>query len=81
MSRDYRAPRGTQDVLPDDQPYWDLVSVMDMGSLPERDVFPGWHDAGPTGTKEDCLAYIERVWTDMRPLSLRKKMAEARKDL
>ena len=30
----------------DHHPYWDLVSVMDMGSLPERDVFPGWLDAG-----------------------------------
>lgn len=34
----------------------------------------GWTDAGKTGTKMDCLAYIKEVWTDMRPLSLRKKM-------
>ncbi len=37
----------------------------------------GWLDAGKTGTKADCLAHIERVWTDMRPLSLRKRMAES----
>lgn len=37
----------------------------------------GWQDAGPRGTKEECLAYIERVWTDMRPLSLRRQMGEA----
>jgi MbtH protein len=37
----------------------------------------GWNDAGKSGTKEECLQYIEEVWTDMRPLSLRKKMAEA----
>ncbi len=36
----------------------------------------GWKDAGKTGTKEECLAYIKAVWTDMRPLSLRKKMEE-----
>jgi MbtH protein len=36
----------------------------------------GWKDVGKQGTKRDCLAYIEEVWTDMRPLSLRKKMAE-----
>jgi MbtH protein len=36
----------------------------------------GWSDAGKTGLKPECLAYIEEVWTDMRPLSLRKKMAE-----
>jgi MbtH protein len=36
----------------------------------------GWKDVGKSGTKQECLAYIEEVWTDMRPLSLRKKMAE-----
>jgi MbtH protein len=36
----------------------------------------GWNDAGKSGTKEECLAYIKEVWTDMRPLSLRKKMQE-----
>jgi MbtH protein len=36
----------------------------------------GWKDAGKSGTKEECLEYIEKVWTDMRPLSLRKKMQE-----
>jgi MbtH protein len=34
----------------------------------------GWVDAGKTGTKDECLSYIKDVWTDMRPLSLRKKM-------
>lgn len=34
----------------------------------------GWKDAGKTGTKKECLEYIEQTWTDMRPLSLRKKM-------
>lgn len=42
-----------------------------------RELPLGWNDAGKTGTKEECLAYIKEVWTDMRPLSLRKKMAEA----
>ena len=37
----------------------------------------GWQDAGKAGTKEECLDYIEVVWTDMRPLSLRKAMGEA----
>jgi MbtH protein len=34
----------------------------------------GWREAGKTGKKAECLAYINEVWTDMRPLSLRKKM-------
>ena len=36
----------------------------------------GWNDAGKSRTKEECLAHIKEVWTDMRPLSLRKKMQE-----
>ena len=36
----------------------------------------GWRAVGKSGPKADCLAYIEEVWTDMRPLSLRKKMGE-----
>ena len=36
----------------------------------------GWRDVGKVGLKVECLAYIKEVWTDMRPLSLRKKMEE-----
>ncbi len=36
----------------------------------------GWRDAGKEGPKSECLAYIKEVWTDMRPLSLRKQMEE-----
>ena len=39
----------------------------------------GWFDAGKEGPKDECLAYIREVWTDMRPLSLRKKMEEAKR--
>lgn len=39
-----------------------------------RDNALGWMDAGKTDTKQACLEYIKEVWTDMRPLSLRKKM-------
>jgi len=36
----------------------------------------GWKDVGKSGTRSQCLAYIEEVWTDMRPMSLRQKLAE-----
>jgi uncharacterized protein YbdZ (MbtH family) len=39
----------------------------------------GWKDVGKIGPKPECLAYIREVWTDMRPLSLRKKMEETAK--
>ena len=44
----------------------------------DRELPLGWRDAGKTGRKDECLAYIKEVWTDMRPLSLRKKMEEMR---
>jgi MbtH protein len=35
----------------------------------------GWRAVGKRGPRSDCLQYIEATWTDMRPLSLRKRMA------
>ena len=40
----------------------------------------GWTLAGKTGSKADCLAFIKEAWTDMRPLSLRKKLDELAKN-
>ncbi len=37
----------------------------------DRDPPLGWSVAGPTGSKEVCLAYIREVWTDLRPISVR----------
>lgn len=45
----------------------------------DRENALGWRDVGKSGLKEECLAYIKEVWTDMRPLSLRKQMEEAAK--
>ena len=42
----------------------------------DRDLPLGWHDAGKQGPKDDCLSYIEQVWTDMRPLSLQRSMGD-----
>ncbi len=42
----------------------------------DRDIPLGWQAVGKSGTKEACLDYIKEVWTDMRPLSLRRKMAD-----
>jgi len=43
----------------------------------DRDNPLGWQDADKSGSKAECLAYIKEVWTDMRPLSLRRKMEES----
>jgi MbtH protein len=39
----------------------------------------GWKIAREEGTKDECLAYVDEVWTDMRPLSLRKQMEKLQK--
>jgi len=42
----------------------------------DRHDLAGWRDAGKQGYKDECMAFIHEVWTDMRPLSLRRKMQE-----
>ena len=37
----------------------------------------GWRAEGKPDTKEACLAHIKEMWTDMRPLSLRFRIAGA----
>jgi MbtH protein len=34
----------------------------------------GWQFGGKSGSKNDCLVFIKGIWTDMRPLSLRRQM-------
>lgn len=42
----------------------------------ERELPAGWRTVGVSGTKQKCLDYIQEVWTDMRPASLRRMMEE-----
>jgi MbtH protein len=42
----------------------------------EKELPAGWNDAHQSGLKSECLAYIKEVWSDMRPLSLRRRMEE-----
>lgn len=45
-------------------------SIWPVGWPPPR----GWREVGVTGPKSRCLEHIKQVWTDMRPLSLRRAM-------
>ena len=62
----------------DDQIYKVVINHEEQYSIwpVDRENALGWNDVGKEGPKQDCLDYIEEVWTDMRPLSLRKKMEE-----
>ena len=64
------------DATEDDRTYIVVMNEEEQYSiwLADREVPAGWSVAGPTASKTDCLAYIERVWTDMRPRSLRNWM-------
>jgi MbtH protein len=66
-----------QDDIEDRQQYKAVVNDEEQYSIwpAHRENPLGWRDAGKTGTKQECLAYIEQVWTDMRPRSLREAMA------
>jgi MbtH protein len=62
----------------DDQIYQVVVNHEEQYSIwPDYKEIPsGWRAAGKSGKKDECLAYINEVWTDMRPLSLRKFMEQ-----
>jgi len=59
---------GTYQVLVNDEEQHSLWPV--GKELPE-----GWRRAGKEGSKQDCMDHVDAVWTDMRPRSLRERMA------
>jgi MbtH protein len=70
-----------KDGMEDKTPYKVVVNHEEQYSIwPVEKKNPlGWTDAGRTGSKAECLAYIKEVWTDMRPLSLRREMEQREK--
>jgi len=45
-----------------------------------REIPAGWTAVGPRGKRQECLAWIEENWTDMRPKSLVDAMERAAKE-
>lgn len=66
------------DTSEDTRTYKAVVNHEEQYSIwpADRDMPLGWKDAGKTGNKQEVLQFIEEVWTDMRPLSLRRQMDE-----
>lgn len=60
----------------DDREYTVVMNHEEQYSIwpTKRPVPDGWSEVGTTGKKAECLSYIEEVWTDMRPKSLRERM-------
>ncbi|MBS7422906.1 MULTISPECIES: MbtH family protein [Pseudomonas syringae group] len=44
--------------------------------LASQPIPAGWVQA-VQGTRDECLAFIDRTWVDMRPLSLRQRVTAA----
>jgi uncharacterized protein YbdZ (MbtH family)/predicted MFS family arabinose efflux permease len=67
---------GRNEEMDDDARYEVLRNDEDQYSLwlAGHEVPAGWHRVGKEGTKEECSAYVDEVWTDMRPRSLRERM-------
>jgi MbtH protein len=67
-SEESAAPELYDVVLNDEEQY----SIWPSG----RELPAGWRTAGFRGSREECLEHVDKVWVDMRPLSLRKWMEE-----
>jgi len=67
MSWDDKEDNTTYNVVMNDEEQYSIWPV-------DKEIPLGWKAVGKSGLKQECLDYIKEVWTDMRPLSLRKKM-------
>jgi MbtH protein len=68
MNRDAETDDAVYDVVLNDEEQYSIWRS-------DREIPAGWRKAGKQGRKADCLTCIDEVWTDMRPLSLRRRMA------
>ena len=73
MASDEGEDTRTYTVLVNDEEQYSLW-------LAELRIPDGWRPAGKSGTKQECLDHVRSVWTDMRPLSLRRAMEQTAKD-
>ncbi len=69
MNREEREDTTTYQVVVNEEEQYSIWPV-------DRQIPLGWRSVGKSGPKQECLDYIKEVWTDMRPLSLRRKMEE-----
>jgi MbtH protein len=62
----------------DDRTYLVVLNDEEQYSIwwADRELPAGWRSEGTQGRREECLAHIDEVWTDMRPLSLRRRMEQ-----
>lgn len=66
------------DEISDDLTYQVVLNDEEQYSIwrEDRQVPEGWRAEGKRGTRAECLEYIDEVWTDMRPLSVRSQLTD-----
>jgi MbtH protein len=69
MSNPFENENGDYLVLVNDEGQYSLWPAF-------LDVPFGWKTTGPHGTRSACIGWIDKNWTDMRPLSLVRQMEE-----
>lgn len=67
MPAEHEEPRAQYKVVVNDEEQYSIWPL-------DRETPAGWREEGKQGSKDEVLRYIEEVWTDMRPLSLRRQM-------
>ena len=45
--------------------------------LSHKDIPAGWKNVGFSGSKAECMEYVDKVWTDITPLSVRQRQAQS----
>ncbi|WP_439658394.1 MbtH family protein [Lentzea sp. HUAS TT2] len=68
--------------MDEDVKYQVLINDEEQYSLwpADQDIPAGWRSTGTEGSKEHCVSYVDEVWTDMRPRSLRERMAAGQQE-
>ncbi|WP_409491579.1 MbtH family protein [Amycolatopsis sp. cmx-11-12] len=63
--------------MADENTYQVLINDEEQYSLwpSDKEIPAGWHATGPRGSRQECMDHVDEVWTDMRPRSLRERMA------
>lgn len=61
----------------DTRRYLVVINIEEQYSVwfADRELPAGWRAVGVEGTKDECLRHIGEVWTDMRPASVRERLA------
>lgn len=69
--------------MADDHQYQVVVNAEEQYSIwpADKSLPAGWRNIGFQSSREQCLERIREIWTDMRPLSLRRAMDSAEKSL